>query len=217
MKKFGFTLAEILVSLGIIGVISALTMPTLFVNTSSAKIGPTLSKAVSAFEQANIMMLNDAEADSLEDAGILRPDDSTTAYVNSLQDFLKGTQLSTSSFLSKDGILYTISTDINNTNTVGVGLGSSTLPHQDALGIVTIVIDNNTPQDGINQFYFSFFNDGSLRPVGATGWISGSLPNGADSTHWSNADNCPLNGTVGNRKYCAGHIFENNLKVNYKL
>jgi prepilin-type N-terminal cleavage/methylation domain-containing protein len=32
MKKFGFTLAEILVSLGIIGVISALTMPTLFVN-----------------------------------------------------------------------------------------------------------------------------------------------------------------------------------------
>ena len=222
MKKFGFTLAEILISLGIIGVISALTMPTLFTNTSTAKIGPTLAKAVSAFEQANIMMLNDAEADSLEDAGILSPDGDTDTYVNRLQNFLKGTVIDTTNFLSKDGVQYTISTKIANDNDLGVALNSSTIPHQDALGIVTIVIDNNTPQDGINCFYFSFFNDGSLRPAGATGWIGDNTPAGASaSTHWnyngSEGNNCPLNGTAGDAKYCAGHIFENNLKVNYKL
>ena len=217
MKKFGFTLAEILVSLGIIGVISALTMPTLFINTSTAKIGPTLAKAVSAFEQANVMMLNDAEADSLEDAGILSPGGGTSAYVNLLQKFLKGTMYGSNGFLSKDGVQYNISTDITKNNALEVALNSSTLPHQDALGIVTIVIDNNRPQDGINQFYFSFFNDGSLRPVGATGWTGGSNNIMADSTLWSHSSKCPLNGTAKDAKYCAGHIFENNLKVNYKL
>lgn len=29
MKKFGFTLAEVLITLGIIGVVAAMTMPTL--------------------------------------------------------------------------------------------------------------------------------------------------------------------------------------------
>lgn len=215
MKKFGFTLAEILISLGIIGVISALTMPTLFINTSTAKIGPTLAKAVSAFEQANVMMLNDAEADSLEDAGIFIPGGGTDTYVNRLQNFLKGTKTGTSEFLSKDGVKYTINTK---TNALGVELNSSTIPHQDALGIVRIVIDNNTAQDGINCFYFSFFNDGSLRPAGATGWIGDGQPaNASADTHWNFNTNCPLNGTVRNAKYCAGHIFENNLKVNYKL
>lgn len=216
MKKFGFTLAEILISLGIIGVISALTMPTLFINTSTAKIGPTLAKAVSAFEQANVMMLNDAEADSLEDAGILSPGGGTDTYVNRLQNFLKGTKTSSREFLSKDGVKYTINTNANAFS--GVTLNSSTIPHQDALGGVAIVIDNNTPQDGINCFYFSFFNDGSLRPAGATGWIGNGQPaNASASTHWNFNTNCPLNGTVRNAKYCAGHIFENNLKVNYKL
>lgn len=215
MKKFGFTLAEILISLGIIGVISALTMPTLFINTSTAKIGPTLAKAVSAFEQANVMMLNDAEADSLEDAGILSPGGGTDTYVNRLQNFLKGTKTDSREFLSKDGVKYTIST---NTNALGVALNSSTIPHQDALGVVAIVIDNNTPQNGINRFYFSFFNDGSLRPAGATGWIGNGQPaNESANTHWNFNTNCPLNGTVRNPEYCAGHIFENNLKVNYKL
>ena len=88
---------------------------------------------------------------------------------------------------------------------------------------MTIIIDNNTPQiDGINRFYFSFFNDGSLRPAGATGWIGNGQPASASATtHWnytgSGGNKCPLNAPVGNRRYCAGHIFENNLKVNYKL
>lgn len=226
MKKFGFTLAEILVSLGIIGVISALTMPTLFVNTSSAKIGPTLSKAVSAFEQANIMMLNDAEADSLTDANF------TTAgnHFNSLSRHLKGSRVepvldrvaTSYRYISKDGIRYAIYLDNGpGTPYPGLQLPDSTIPHQNGIGTVAININgsNAFPEVasyGSEEFLFTLWDDGSLRPVGAANW-NGNMNSGVGlREHWSN-EKCPLNGTVSDARYCAGHIFENNLKVNYKL
>ena len=43
-KRFGFTLAEVLITLGIIGVVSALTAPALSTNTQKAKIGPALAR-----------------------------------------------------------------------------------------------------------------------------------------------------------------------------
>ena len=43
-KKFGFTLAEVLITLGIIGIVSALTAPALSTNTQKAKIGPALAR-----------------------------------------------------------------------------------------------------------------------------------------------------------------------------
>lgn len=49
----GFTLAEVLITLGIIGVVAALTAPALVQNAGTAKIGPTLAKVVSTLENAN--------------------------------------------------------------------------------------------------------------------------------------------------------------------
>ena len=43
-KRLGFTLAEVLITLGIIGVVSALTAPALSTNTQKAKIGPALAR-----------------------------------------------------------------------------------------------------------------------------------------------------------------------------
>jgi len=45
MLKKGFTLAEVLVTLGIIGVVAALTLPGILTDTTSAQIGPKLAKA----------------------------------------------------------------------------------------------------------------------------------------------------------------------------
>jgi prepilin-type N-terminal cleavage/methylation domain-containing protein len=50
MKKNGFTLAEVLITLGIIGVVAALTAPALVKNSGQAKIGPALAKFVNTFE-----------------------------------------------------------------------------------------------------------------------------------------------------------------------
>lgn len=55
MKKSGFTLAEVLITLVIIGVIAAMTVPTLMNNTNSQEFRSALKKAISALNQAVTM------------------------------------------------------------------------------------------------------------------------------------------------------------------
>ena len=55
MKKFGFTLAEVLITLGIIGVVAAITMPTLINNYKKHVFLNKLKQAYSIFNQAIIM------------------------------------------------------------------------------------------------------------------------------------------------------------------
>ena len=51
-EKNGFTLAEVLITLGIIGVVAALTAPQLNSNVAGQKIGPSLSTFSKTFEDA---------------------------------------------------------------------------------------------------------------------------------------------------------------------
>ena len=64
-KKLGFTLAEVLITLGIIGVVAALTAPALIQNVGSAKVGPILAKVKSTIEIANEQILSDNDANKL--------------------------------------------------------------------------------------------------------------------------------------------------------
>lgn len=50
-KRFGFTLAEVLITLGIIGVVAAMTMPTLMNSTNGAQYKAAYKKALSAISQ----------------------------------------------------------------------------------------------------------------------------------------------------------------------
>ncbi len=201
MKKKGFTLAEVLITLAIIGTVAAITLPALMTDTTSAQIGPKLAKAVSMFEQANEAMLNANSVDTLSDAGLLG---STATYSGELAKYLKGTTSGTTSFLTKDGMLYTFSI------TAASPANSSDPGHLQRIGDVTVDINGNSKPniDGTDKFYFSWWNDGSLRPKGATNW-------GGNDT-WTTK--CPKaeSGTVADYTFCAGHVFENNLKVLYR-
>ena len=53
--KVGFTLAEVLITLGIIGVVAAMTIPTLISNTNSAKFKSQYKKTLSTLNQAALM------------------------------------------------------------------------------------------------------------------------------------------------------------------
>ena len=50
-KRFGFTLAEVLITLGIIGVVAAMTMPTLINQTNGAQYKAAFKKALSVISQ----------------------------------------------------------------------------------------------------------------------------------------------------------------------
>ena len=67
-KRFtGFTLAEVLITLGIIGVVAALTLPTLIGNYQKKQTVTKLQKAFTVLNQAYRLSYNDlGEADSAE-------------------------------------------------------------------------------------------------------------------------------------------------------
>ena len=93
MKKFGFTLAEVLITLGIIGVISALTMPTFTQKTQNSKIGPAVSKTSNAFTQAMKAVMAEAEADNLRSTYVCADGTTTCASRVLLNNDSKGTAL----------------------------------------------------------------------------------------------------------------------------
>ena len=68
MTKFkGFTLAEVLITLGIIGVVAAMTMPTLINSTQGAQYKTGFKKALTVLSQAVVM--NIANATGITSAG----------------------------------------------------------------------------------------------------------------------------------------------------
>lgn len=58
-KKMGFTLAEVLIVIGIIGIVAQATIPTLVNNINDSQYKAMWKKEFSAFSQATIMMAND--------------------------------------------------------------------------------------------------------------------------------------------------------------
>ncbi len=62
MRKQGFTLAEVLITLGIIGVVAAMTIPTLISNTNGAQFKTAYKKSLSVLNQA--VLLNVALEDT---------------------------------------------------------------------------------------------------------------------------------------------------------
>ena len=57
MKKLGFTLAEVLITLGLVGVISALTLPSFVQSTQNESYAAKLSSTVSSIENALTTMI----------------------------------------------------------------------------------------------------------------------------------------------------------------
>lgn len=205
MKKLGFTLAEVLITLGIVGTIAAITLPTLMSDTTSAQIGPKLAKAVSMFEQANEALLNANSVDSLTDAGYLTAN-ASSAYASELSKYLKITKVGdTTTYRTKDGMSYTFVLPVGN-------IDETAPPHRQK--IFSMLIDIDSSRDialGTDTFWFNICNDGSLFPFGATEFDGTKSEN-----HWTKK--CPKaeDGVVTGYMYCAGHIFENNLKVLYR-
>ncbi len=222
MKHVGFTLAEVLITLGIIGVISALTLPSLLNDTQGAQVGPKLGKAVSMFEQANQALLTDNNVDSISSVYDVHSSGRIFNYGEDLSDYLKispyrgiaynsgsdagfsGVTFKSSdglSWQSKDGTLYFINF-WNDTK-------QNVPPHKQNIGAMNIHINRISAPNlsGTDIFAFRLRDDGSLIPAG-----SRELD---ENNNWASL--CANDSVPQAYNACAGSIFENNMKVMYKM
>ena len=92
-KRFGFTLAEVLITLGIIGVVAAMTIPTLIANTNSAKFRSQFKKTISTLNQAGLMAQAQYDIDygSSRSACTAANDNAATTGVASFCGLFNGT------------------------------------------------------------------------------------------------------------------------------
>lgn len=113
MKKLGFTLAEVLITLVIIGVIAAMTVPTLMQNTEGQEYRTAFKKAISALNQA--LTLNYA-LDGLAASDYSSATELVTMFKSRMNVMEQSTTPSFTSsecsgsdvFVTTDGIMYCI-------------------------------------------------------------------------------------------------------------
>lgn len=231
MKKIGFTLSEVLITLGIIGVVAALTAPALVNNTSNAQVGPKLAKVVSTIENANRKILMDAAVTKLGQAT-----NSISDYYEKLSTYISGSSYETEATSASDFNPQIKFYDGSGNLAVSVtrmfkfsdgtvcisaltdgsyikGIKGSYLGRY-----ATMYIDINGPNIAPNTvgkdiFLFIVDQNGSLIPRGSSTdeWLNG------ESYNYKYTGNIACNeNTVGTGIGCAGSIFDNNLKVIYR-
>ena len=87
MKKFAFTLAEVLITLGIIGVVAAMTMPTLVANYQKTVTVNRLKKAYSVM--SNAFVTSQDENGDMNTWGMNNIGSVSDGYRNVIPPFLK--------------------------------------------------------------------------------------------------------------------------------
>ena len=160
MKKNGFTLAEIMITLSIIGVVAALTAPALVNNAANANIIPTVRKAVSTLEQVNLGVINAQQLNSLADI------DSFADYLNSITNQMSGAIVGDNNIVHMKGNIDLVFTPIAADNRLYQAQGGLRGHYAD----VIIDIDGVDPQTdnllGSDRYQFAIDGSGSVLPYG---------------------------------------------------
>lgn len=219
MKRLkGFTLAEALITLAIIGVIASMVLPNLATDVQKQQVGPALAKAVNTLENANKMILQQNNARKL--SSICEDD-----YVSCLNDYINGT-LSTPTdtyyaydlkttltkeanmLVGKDSIAYFLES---------AGLTSIETPPANSKyhnRYYTLLIDINGPKKrpnvlGKDTFKFYVDDNGSVIPYGGSEYKSYMA---GEAVLWETE--CLKSGPT-NGASCTGSIADKSWKVDY--
>lgn len=206
--KHGFTLAEILITVGIVGTVAAVTMPALLSNSQKNGIGPAVAKAYNTLNDAtNIMLASSASTSVQSVLGSQTYAEKIKKYAklstaSDIPDYKKysGGSLSVGSvhaLQSSDGMLFLISSIGNDGYNVYVDTNGLAKP--------------NTA--GKDLFLFFVSDDGSILPYGGSAYgekFSGGILYESNCYVDSNG-----NAHVSDALTCTGFIADNGWKVLY--
>ncbi len=227
----GFTLAEVLITLGIIGTVAAMTLPSLVNRTNNAQYKTALKKSYSVIQQALLRLNSDqgfvATRNTysnrsfvnsyknyfkiLKDCGLYNcisgsTDDSGTFIINTYKTYSKKRKVSSyffddGQFILADGIVILIEDNIASIDDGSSGIGS-----------ILISVDINGYEKkpnawGHDLFTFQIMNDsGKLLPMGAEGTVFDDL-----NKYCSQTSSDPQNGIACTYKALTDKDYFNNL------
>ena len=230
----GFSLAEVLITLTLIGVIAAITMPTLTSNVVKQQTGPTLAKAINTLENAAMRAMQEGGVRKLSDLQPRNADGEIKAIAEVilsriLAPYIDMSKLSISKsyknynmssyttidakkmnrFLLPDGMDF-FSTSDKPTSIVKDSETSK------ALDAYFVFVDINTNKKGPNilgkdLFVLLVSDRGEVIPYGGKQYAYYTY---TPSTT-SQADSGCVKGNMSDPKYCAGTIVDNGFRVTY--
>ena len=191
-RKQGFTLAEVLITLGIIGVVAAMTMPTLMNSTQGAQYKAAYKKALSAISQGvtlNVALDGGSFADTVAGTAgaTTKPasGDSVASILNSRMNIVKASSATNNGYTNFPG---TVKSKV----CVQTTAGKETIK---ACGEGDTPVERQVAPDT-----FLFFNDGSMFSFKAADAVS-----------------CTEDTNVSGHKQCVGVIDVNGTKGPNKL
>lgn len=240
-KNLAFTLAEVLITLGIIGVVAAMTIPTLMANSQKEQYVAALKKSYAGFNQALQLIANDYGCTGdLRCTGLFAPGTSDQTLGDELVKYFKissnckvtadtscfSTQVSNTfdgssarsnprnshyTFTTTDGVAYIVSNDQSNGN-CSTNAALGTTGAM-AQECAALVMDVNGPNKGPNNYGRDIFFFYITNGKGPLLYPVG----GKDYITWWNnniPDGC---GNTANTSgiYCTGKVIEQSWQMNY--
>lgn len=205
MKKFGFTLAEMLITLAIIGFVASLTLPSLNSNINNRRVGPGLAKAINNLENANRMILVENEIETINEI------DGDAGYINALTEHLNASWDGENFVITgKDGIVYTIASSTSGGNHMNSRKYSGTY-YDVGIDINGVKGPNRANSD---RFLVHIDSRGSVIPAGS---LEGENYFGNES-YSSMVDQCINNVPAVLNSYgiCTAAIINSGWEMNYK-
>ena len=229
-KMFAFTLAEVLVTLGIIGVVSAMTVPSLMQNHQRKTYVTQLHQVYNLFQQAFLQYINDKNALNLHEAGLI----SSAEVSNFMKSYFKIVESCTDfTECFYDGSYKNMSgTDLNNWSywpgatapcfvlANGASVCVENSKYHTTYGHITIDINGKKGPNiaGRDLFFVTYYRDGSIDEDGippecrTSGVGCGSGKTNPKDVRAAVGANCS---SRADAKGCFGLLLNNNWEMNY--
>lgn len=215
-----FTLAEVLVTLGIIGVVSAMTIPTLIQNHQRKVFVTQLHKVYNEFQQAAVQYMTDRNALNLKEAG-LTTNESADAWIKKYFKVIQDCSDNPEACFAINEYKYMNGNSIeifgNGVNQYIISDGTAVYVTADGDGRVNVWVDLNGKKGpniiGRDVFATKLYNNGVMDDSPCDDNIT-TAPLTEEQREAAFQDYC-MSGSDGCWWGCFGKILNDNWEMNY--
>lgn len=183
MKKFfGFTLAEVLIAMGIVSVVAAMTMPTLVNNYRKNTYALNIRKIVNEIEQAADIQLTEEEKNELAKTSVFKNEDGLDNFIESRFDVAAYTKGFSDTYKYSGGVANNSSFINCSSNKCYLLSNGAAIQVEKVDDNILFYIDTNgkSAPNSVGQDLFRFFlnNEGTVVDTSNTDCVSKSNAEG---------------------------------------